>query len=245
MHYYIDGYNLIFRIYHSGSDLMERRQRFIAEINQKIEGLDVEVTLVFDSYYIPGERTRSHYHALEILFTAHNETADELILKAVKSKRNPREVTVVTSDKKLAWQVRSYAAKTESVESFLKWLESRYKRGFLAQEKVKEQKQCKENIKEKEKKTLKEIKEPTKKRKPKADILPEECFDFYLEQFEKRAEKLLSEDLEKKKERKKSKSKTKIRSKPVKSPVEKGISEEERWLRIFKERSTSDSNNVR
>src|ERR1700730_8668893 len=101
MHYFIDGYNLLFRLIpDSHDDLQSHRERVIHDLNTKISLIKIEVSIIFDAAFQIGERTRSYYDALEILFTAEEETADEYILDEVKNASHPQTIVVVTSDKK-------------------------------------------------------------------------------------------------------------------------------------------------
>lgn len=177
MHYYIDGYNLLFYIKGFEGDLATARQELIEELNTKAKALDLHITLVFDSHYQPGESSRSHYAHLEILFSAHGETADDLILEDIKLERHPVKKTVVTSDKKLAWYARRCAAKTETVAHFLEWLEKRYKNKLRHQGK-----QAAPPA------PIKKVESIRKPKNPSPLAKPEECADFYLEQFQKRFE---------------------------------------------------------
>lgn len=127
MHYYIDGYNLMFRVLHKQEgNLQTQRQQMIDDLTRKIEFLELDVTFVFDAQYQPCDSSRSFFRNLEILFTAHGETADEAIINEIKSESNPRQQIVVTSDKKLAWFARRCSVKTETVEEFTTWLNKRY-----------------------------------------------------------------------------------------------------------------------
>lgn len=183
MHYYIDGYNLMFRVLRAGDELQVRREKIIHDLNQKVQFLELDATLVFDAHYHYGEASRTHFNHLEILFTSEGESADELILHELKSERIPGEHTVVTSDKKLAWLARRKHAKTESVEEFLDWVNRRYKN------KIRRIKNPKESLKEQELKIIEKLKssEPPKPPgKPASASTPAECFDYYLDAFEKR-----------------------------------------------------------
>lgn len=126
MHYYIDGYNLMFRVLQNREgNLQTQRQQMIDDLTQKIEFLELDVTFVFDAQYQPCDSSRSFFRNLEILFTAHGETADEAIINEIKSESKPRQQVVVTSDKKLAWFARRCSVKTESVEEFVAWVNKR------------------------------------------------------------------------------------------------------------------------
>lgn len=127
MHYFIDGYNLLFRLLHGSENLQSQREAIIYDLNRKISLVKIDVSIVFDSTFQMGGRTRTHYDQLEILFTAEGETADEYIMDEIKNHAHPQQETVVTSDKKLAWRVRNRSAHTETVEEFILWLNRAYK----------------------------------------------------------------------------------------------------------------------
>jgi predicted RNA-binding protein with PIN domain len=128
MHYFIDGYNMLFRLLHSSENLQSQREAFIVDLNKKISFLKLDVSIVFDSTFQIGGRERSHYDALEILYSAEGETADEYILDELKNALHPQQETVVTSDKKLAWRARNRSAQTQRVDEFIQWLNRTYKK---------------------------------------------------------------------------------------------------------------------
>lgn len=197
MHYFLDGYNMMFRIARATEDFRRQREQIISDLSTKIQILELDVTVVFDAKYQPGGATRSHTPSIEILYTAEGETADEFILNELKGEKRPSEHTVVTSDKKLAYLAKLCHSKTESVEDFIGWLNRRYRNKLRRQD-----------IKRTPIKPLKSM----AKSLPKPGTTPEESFDFYLHEFEKRLHK---ED-------------------PISIKVEKEIvSDMQRWLRAF------------
>lgn len=180
MHYYIDGYNLLFRIINAGENLQEPRQRIIQDLSKKIIALNINATLVFDSQYETSPHSFTRIKNFEVHFTDHGETADEYILEDLKKLADPEKTVVVTSDKKLAWQARRYLAKTESIEEFVGWLNRRYK-NRLKKLKALHNAPIKTNVPEK-KIALKVS--SSSQSKPSSDVSPEECLNYYLEQFE-------------------------------------------------------------
>lgn len=130
MHYFIDGYNLLFRLVRAlgDEDLQSMREHIIDDLSRKIKLLNIQATVVFDSYYHEGLRSRTVLHSMEVLFTDEGETADECILDELKKVKHPKQEIVVTSDKKLAWQARLKGAKTLSVEEFVKSLNQRFQK---------------------------------------------------------------------------------------------------------------------
>lgn len=126
MHYFIDGYNLLFRLLNHNENLQNQREAIIYDLSRKISLVKIDASIVFDAAFQIGDRTRTHYNELEILFTAEGETADEYIVSEIKNHPYPRQETVVTSDKKLAQRVRNRSARTKSVEEFIIWLNRAY-----------------------------------------------------------------------------------------------------------------------
>lgn len=226
MHYFIDGYNLLFRILQAGDDLAKKRQHIIEDLNKKIQVLGLDVTIVFDSHYRYGERERTHYNHVEIQFTNEGESADEFIIDELRRVTNPREQTVVTSDNKLAWYARRKSAHTQSVEEFISMMNRRYKNKLL-----------KPTLKPSPLPILAPIRKPKADPPPSPDTDAEGCFDFYLNKFETEFLDLIKD--EKPKAAIKAPKKTK---KPGKETIAKGKrdpkyeSDMHRWLDLFEKR---------
>lgn len=230
MHYFIDGYNLMFRVLRAGDDLQMQREVIISDLNEKIQLLNLDVTIVFDAQYQFGEGSRSHFETLEICFTNQGETADDYIIKCVKSSPNPRQETVVTSDNKLAWRARRFLAKTESVKEFMSWLNRRHKNKLSKREKEDESQITKQlskfNLVSEE--HTKEAEQPPKPGKTAA-----ENFDYYLYQFEKKFHEMAAEE-----PKKKPPSKPR-RLKKIPKAEHPQESDMERWQRIFEEKDSN------
>lgn len=231
MHYFIDGYNLLFRLVRADGDLQTQRDKIIQELSTKIQLIGLDATLVFDAQYQLGESTKTHLQDLTILFTGSGETADDCIIDELRRVLNPREETVVTSDKKLAWRARRKMAHSETVEAFMEWLNRRYKNKIHL-------------LKEKKKPLLlirtasaapsiqKEAGSPSNK------ILPEDCLEYYASVFEKiDQEHQLAEVSLKKIKLTQSKKKKSLKNRKVQEKDSR--TDQERWLNIFEERSNS------
>ena len=229
MHYFIDGYNLLFRILRNGDNLADQRRQIIEDLCQKVKILQLDVTLVFDSQYQPGDSERSYYNSLEIQYTSEGETADDFILSALKRSAHPEAQTVVTSDKHLAWLSRRRLAKTEPIEEFITWLNKRFKN------KLRQSKKEKEILQEK---ATQAAPKKIMKRVPTSKSTVEDCYDFYLESFEKEYEQDKQQ-----KQAKQPATPPKVKKTPKKSKLskdllpedssEKHLSETERWHTIF------------
>ncbi len=221
MHYYIDGYNLLFRLCHGyAKNITEERRQIIEEISHYVDTLGLTATLIFDGNTLPGDINRTHYSNLEILYTDSGETADEWILQHLKFQRNPNQIVVVTSDKRLAWRARNLSARTEGVETFLKSLERRTKKLLRPA-----------------KKTLSatlNLTEVTQAPALLPAIKPESEFDYYLRTFETMV--VADQELqEKQKAAQPMKPKKAIKTKKKKKPTPSGRSAAD-YQKIFEER---------
>lgn len=235
MHYYIDGYNLLFRLMHSHDHLQTSREQVILDLNKKVSLVKIDVSVVFDGTFQVGEGTRTHFDHIEILFTAEGETADEFILDELKNSRRPEQETVVTSDKKLAWQARCRQAHTESVEEFITWLNKSYKN------------------------KLKQLKNPPKPRiipkpplpstpaEPLIEAVAESSHDYYMRIFEAHYLELVKNEKPRKSKaptkqpspKKQKRKKDPFQSEPI-LPLD-APSQVERWQKAFEERLKNSS----
>jgi predicted RNA-binding protein with PIN domain len=222
MFYYIDGYNLLFRILKGGENLRQEREQLIQDLESKINLLELDAIIVFDSQYQPDEGSSSDFKRLRVIFTAGGETADEYILKKLKETLFPNQFTVVTSDKRLAAQCRRRLACVEEVGEFMQLLNRRYKNKLKMPEKAHKQESPPAPTAPK-----KTVSKPLKKSSA------EECRDYYLDvfqkefeqQFEKAPPPQASHDKKMKK----------IRQQPL-SKEEQELSDNERWQKIFEQR---------
>lgn len=223
MHYYIDGYNLLFRSLRASGDLKKQREIIIQELGAKIQFLEVDATIVFDAHYQPGESTKNRVYSMAVLYTSKGETADDFIISQLKSAKNPRQITVVTSDKKLAWRSRCKMAHSETIEEFIGWLNRRYKNRLRH---LAEQKKNQSLLKSPP------TPEPIQKEEKKA-VHAEGSIEYYEELFEKKSLEIKALNMSKK-EARQPKKQAKHTLKSSTEPKEKTYrSEMERWLDLF------------
>lgn len=236
MHYFIDGYNLLFRLLPSEEDLQTQREAIIYDLNEKISLVKINASVVFDATSQVGERSRSHYDQLEIHYTNEGETADEYIIDEIKNHSNPERETVVTSDKKLAWQVRNFSGRTVTVEQFVQWLNRAYKNKLRRQaEEIKAKTSPPPGIRASSKSLI-----------PLADAPLEAYHDYYAQIFEKEWEAHLAREQEISKSSPPPEKKKCPPRRPKQKidpfaeqfpPAERAASEMERWQKIFEHRS--------
>jgi predicted RNA-binding protein with PIN domain len=125
--FYIDGYNLLFKVQKNHSTLQEARELIIRDLNKRLSNIKLEASIIFDSTYTEGMGSHNSLDYLHVIYTAKNETADEWIFHAIKRSKSPQTCTVVTSDKKLSENVRAQKAKVLNIETFIIWLNKRQK----------------------------------------------------------------------------------------------------------------------
>jgi len=230
MHYFVDGYNLLFRYSLSESDLKKQRSRVISYLSGKAKQLGLHLTLVFDSQHQQDEESHSHYKGMEICFTALNETADEFILRKIRGLKTPRQHTVVTSDRQLALFCRHEHAHTMTIEDFVQVLERVRNRPQRRPESESESHTAALRPLIPPKTKVKSIQQTDVDilKDPKASFA--DCFESYLETFEKQVAEQMVEETKKRPTQHPLKVKKTVREKPTQDPLE---SDMQRWLRLF------------
>jgi predicted RNA-binding protein with PIN domain len=114
----IDGHNLLGRSPGlSLSDEAQGREALLRRLGAAKGSGREEVAVVFDGNR-PGAAQEDRFGGLRIVYSPAGRTADEEILRRL-GKGNPRDATVVTSDRSLAAQARAMGARAESCEAFL------------------------------------------------------------------------------------------------------------------------------
>jgi predicted RNA-binding protein with PIN domain len=242
MHYYIDGYNLLFRISRAAGELQKQRHGIIKDLETKINCIGLDATLVFDAQHYEGESVRRHLNQLEIVFTACGETADEYILDRLRESSDPSKETVATSDKKLALLSRRRHAYTQSIEDFIAWLNKRYRNKLRGKDSKKSptlQPLRPSKCTDKNPLTAEPVGQVVR---PRLNATIKECFEWYLKAFEQSYKDVIvelepsSEDDEPLYAMPAIGTKRKKKLKKYDNPL---VSDMERWLKVF-ERTIDD-----
>ena len=242
MHYFIDGYNLLFYLYRkSSADFQSQRESLINTLNFQIDSLELDVTIVFDSYLTPDEETRTHFHHLEVIYTSQGITADDYIIQRLNNCDVPTREVIVTNDQDLSMRARHLSASTQNIETFIHWLERRHKNKV-------QKRSGKKLIKQP---TPSDVRPKTPRETPKFEqststeptlVIEIGTFEYYLAHFQEAHEKMLALEKSSKKEKIKKLPKQKLSSllfdQSKESPPQ--VSEMERWLKIFEEGRNKD-----
>ena len=136
MHYYIDGYNLLFRSAWkiTGTNLEKLRTQLIQELDTEVSLLPITVTIVFDAPLQNEDLRRSHFRSLEIIFTSQGQTADDFLISLFRELDAPKNATLVSSDRDLQKRAKLFSVKSQSIEDFLTWLRKRsYKKRIISE----------------------------------------------------------------------------------------------------------------
>jgi len=122
----IDGYNLLYRDgvlkNQAERNLEEAREQLIAAVAAYRSG-DVEIVLVFDGRGGGARVRKGAAGGVQVRFSRHPQTADQLILELLGREKRLSALTVVTSDRKDIGRIaQAEGVRWISSESFLRRL---------------------------------------------------------------------------------------------------------------------------
>ena len=126
MHYLIDGYNFIFAKKDTDEkDLLSERKDLISLIAKAFAKSRDSITIVFDAKHqsLFNYASFEDFEKIEIVYSPKNETADDYILELIEYCKNPKEITVITSDNYLSSRCKELRSYTKKINSFIKWIE--------------------------------------------------------------------------------------------------------------------------
>jgi len=131
LHYFLDGYNLLFSLMPGDRvDLQAERKQLLEQLREKVALAGLNVTVVFDARTEPLWR-RQHAGDLEIVFTDQNICADRWILQKLEGARTPACCEVVSNDRELLRRSRWAGARTQVVAAWMKWLDKKARKRTL------------------------------------------------------------------------------------------------------------------
>lgn len=123
MHYYVDGYNFLFRIFEKIDPLEKKRDQLIEILNEELKFLKGRCSLVFDSSQQIRDCPQCAFlENLEVIYTPRGLTADNYIIELVEHSRNPKAITVVTSDGGLGRQCSHLGSLVMTIEAFITFI---------------------------------------------------------------------------------------------------------------------------
>jgi uncharacterized protein len=122
----IDGYNLL----NKDGALKNQAERSLEEAREQLIAVvgayrtaDMEIVVVFDGRGDAGRSRRTGGAGVQVRFSRHPQTADQLILEIIDRERRRDRLTVVTSDRKDIGRIaQAEGVRWVSSESFLRRL---------------------------------------------------------------------------------------------------------------------------
>jgi predicted RNA-binding protein with PIN domain len=119
----IDGHNLIGRLPDISLGDPDDEVRLVARLQAYAGRTGKRVTVVFDRG-LPGGRSRALSRGrVEVVFAPTGRNADMLLMERIRRARNPRGLTVVTSDREVIATARDRGARVVRAEEFVGELE--------------------------------------------------------------------------------------------------------------------------
>lgn len=132
MHYLIDGHNLIGKLPDIKLSDSDDEIRLILRLKGWVAGHEQrQVTVVFDGGITGGISHRLSTKAITVVFAPQGKTADDLLIQRLQRLRNPRNVTLVSSDRRIIDAAKIARIKHLKSEEFITRL------GFVFREETK------------------------------------------------------------------------------------------------------------
>jgi predicted RNA-binding protein with PIN domain len=129
--YVIDGYNLLYALGISagcsGPDALEQsRRRLLALLADGFGDECPAATIVFDAAGAPPlARGREEYRGLAVRYAVRHDEADDLIEFLIQHSSTPRQLTVISDDRRLQQAARRRDCTAQGCNEFVAWLARR------------------------------------------------------------------------------------------------------------------------
>ncbi len=117
MIYFIDGYNFLFLQEINPKNLESARIETLEFFLEKAKERPYQFVIVFDAYKDKNSYSRVDYGKIEVVYTSHNQSADDYILEQVYRLRHT--CAVISNDKKLLQKAKLLNAEVCSFQQFL------------------------------------------------------------------------------------------------------------------------------
>ncbi len=133
MLYLIDGYNLLHALglmrKRMGPDGLEKaRQNLLGVLHGSFGAESASVTVVFDAAHPPPNvPAEIEYHGLRVRFAVGQPTADDLIETLIHQASAPRQLTVISDDRRIKDAARRKHCLVQGCGEFLEELQRRRK----------------------------------------------------------------------------------------------------------------------
>jgi predicted RNA-binding protein with PIN domain len=138
MKYLIDGYNLLHAlgILHGRvgpTGLLKARLGLLGLLSSGYRDEASQVTVIFDaSHAPPGASEAEEHHGIQVRFAVHEEQADDLIESLIEHHSAPRQLVVVSDDRRIREAAQRRRSTAWSCFEFLESLKKRRTRRSVA-----------------------------------------------------------------------------------------------------------------
>ena len=117
----VDGYNVL----HASRWLVSSwkgvdRSEFCRLVGKLARHSSEKITVVFDAVASEPDASRANVSNIEVIYSGHGRTADDVIIKLIKASSGPRELTVVSSDREIKSAAKRRGCKVRSAAEFIK-----------------------------------------------------------------------------------------------------------------------------
>lgn len=119
MPFLIDGHNLIGQTPGLRLDDPDDEQKLIGLLRTYLARVHKTGTVIFDKG-LPGGAAKWSSATLEVRFAPAPKTADQLIAERLQKEKNPRGLTVVSSDREVAFQAKHAGATVIPAADFVR-----------------------------------------------------------------------------------------------------------------------------
>ena len=130
MSYLIDGYNLLFAYLgvppsrKLSRGLERARRRLLEMLRSGQDEQSGDVTVIFDAAHAPpGAPSEFDHDGIHVAFAVHHERADDLIETMIRQASAPRQLTVVTDDRRIQQAARRRHCTVRGCADYLETLE--------------------------------------------------------------------------------------------------------------------------
>ena len=138
----IDGYNVLHASRWLASDWKGvDRAQFCRLLGSLARHSGEKITVVFDALPSDPSMAPEKVSNIEVIFSGHGRTADDVIIQMIKSSSGPRDLTVVRSDRDIKAAAKRRGCKVTTAGEFIKNSASQLTRARSKQHHEPEQKQ--------------------------------------------------------------------------------------------------------
>ena len=126
MHFYLDGYNLLFSLIDSKQPLALQRESLIRFLQKQFMARKIKGMLIFDGAHRREEESGLLYGSpLEIAYAPKGQSADSYIVEQLEKDPQRKQAIVVTNDRGLTLHARALRAKVQGNTAFIEFLKKR------------------------------------------------------------------------------------------------------------------------